>query len=683
MRPGRVARDRVVIASTRHEKGGVPVNTESNPTDARPFAKLRRGLFGAPRDLKDPRLFHKMALLPLLAWIGLGADGLSSSSYGPEEAFRVLGGHSYLSLVVGLATLLTVFIISFAYSKIIEHFPNGGGGYVVATHLVGKAAGLVSGCSLIIDYVLTIAVSVVACVNALGSFLPPWMQPYKIYAAAAFILILVLLNIRGVKESVKVLAPIFVIFLLTHVLLIGWGIVGGLPLLSGAAAKAGNDFSSDLAVLGAGGIAFIFLRAYSLGGGTYTGIEAVSNGLPVLREPKAKNGKRTMVYMAISLAVTAMGLFFCYFLNDVRPEAARTLNAVLAGRLFGESGAGAVLAAVTIFSEGALLLVAAQTGFIDAPRVMANMAVDDWLPRRFGAFSERLTMRNGIVIIGGAALVLVFATGASVQALIVMYAINVFLTFALSQLGMLRRALTHRERGSRWVWNAIVHGVGLLLCAGILIVTVAEKFGEGGWVTLAVTAIFICLCLLTRLHYRRVHRETQKLDRLLKDLPKTKFRHSQPVNPAQMTALQLVGNYSGLGLHTLLNILQAFPGQYRNVIFLSVAVVDQGVFKGTAGIDDCLKARRAELEKYVDMARSLGFAADYRLTAGTDLVESAVAMCLECRKEFPRSTVFSGRLAFRTERFYHRLLHNDTAHAVQRRLQWSGITNVILPIRME
>ncbi len=197
------------------------------------------------------------------------------------------------------------------------------------------------------------------------------------------------------------------------------------------------------------------------------------------------------------------------------------------------------------------------------------------------------------------------------------------------------------------------------------------------------TAGLVVLCALTRFHYARVQRETRKLDGLLDAVPRTKFRSRKPVDPRDMTAIQLVAEYSGLGLHTLLSILRAFPGQYRNVVFVSVAVVDQGSFKGASGVDDCLRERRADLGRYVDTARSLGFAADCRLEAGTDIVESAVRLCIETMKEFPRSTVFSGRLAFRTERFYHRLLHNDTALAVQRRLQWNGVTNVILPIRME
>src|SRR5512135_1387829 len=136
------------------------------------FSRIRRKFIGAPRDIQDTSIFHKISLIPVLAWIGLGADGLSSSSYGPEEAFRALGEHTYLAVFLALATALTVFIISYAYSRIIEHFPTGGGGYIVATHTLGEKAGVVSGCALLVDYMLTITVSIASCADALFSFLP-------------------------------------------------------------------------------------------------------------------------------------------------------------------------------------------------------------------------------------------------------------------------------------------------------------------------------------------------------------------------------------------------------------------------------------------------------------------------------------------------------------------------------
>jgi amino acid transporter len=173
------------------------------------LSKLWRRLVGAPQDLKQTSLFRKISLIPILAWIGLGADGLSSSSYGPEEAFKALGTHTYLAMLLVLATGLTVFTISYAYSRIIEHFPHGGGGYIVASHTLGSQAGVISGCALLVDYVLTITVSLASCADALRSFLPMAVHQYKMEFVVSLVLLLILLNLRGVKESVTVLAPIF------------------------------------------------------------------------------------------------------------------------------------------------------------------------------------------------------------------------------------------------------------------------------------------------------------------------------------------------------------------------------------------------------------------------------------------------------------------------------------------
>ncbi len=292
--------------------------------------KLKKILIGGPKSVEDPHIFHKISLVALLAWIGLGADGLSSSAYGPEEAFRALGSHTYLAIFLALATALTVFIISYSYSKIIEHFPHGGGGYLVASHTLGEKAGVISGSALLVDYVLTITVSVAACGDALFSFLPASLHHYKIAFSAILILVLVVLNLRGVKESVTALTPIFVTFFITHILLIGYGIFSHTFEVAPVIQNIHSGFQADLKTIGLVGVLAIFIRAYSLGAGTYTGIEAVSNGLQVMREPRVQTGKRTMALMAGSLAFTAGGLFLCYMLLRVEPVQGRTLNAVLA-----------------------------------------------------------------------------------------------------------------------------------------------------------------------------------------------------------------------------------------------------------------------------------------------------------------------------------------------------------------
>jgi amino acid transporter len=256
-------------------------------------------LIGPARDVRDPHIFHSLSLVAFLAWVGLGSDGLSSSCYGPEEAFLALGPHKYLAVFLAMLTALTVFIISASYSQTIDEFPTGGGGYLVASKLLGAYAGLTSGCALVIDYVLTISISIASGADAIFSFLPVDWLPYKFWVCILVVLILIGMNLRGVKESVLLLLPIFISFVIAHVFLITYALVVKAPLLPHVTAQAIHEVNHSVSTIGFAALAIIFLRAYSLGGGTYTGIEAVSNGLPILREPRTVTGKRTMIYMAV------------------------------------------------------------------------------------------------------------------------------------------------------------------------------------------------------------------------------------------------------------------------------------------------------------------------------------------------------------------------------------------------
>ncbi len=658
---------------------------EDNAPQQRLLRRISTKIIGRPRNINDPSIFHKLSLIALLSWIGLGADGLSSSSYGPEEAFKAIAGHTYLAIFLAIATAVTVFIISYTYSKIIEQFPHGGGGYIVATHTLGKSAGVVSGSALLIDYILTITVSIAACGDAIFSFLPLEYHQYSLVFKIALIFILILLNLRGIKESVTVLAPIFLLFIITHILLLGYGIFSQTSAIGSHINQFSTGLNGDIQVIGLLGILAIFLRAFSLGGGTYTGIEAVSNGLPVMREPKVKTGKRTMMYMAISLSLVAGALFFCYYLLDIQPVQGQTLNAVLATNLFSGWPAGIAIAAVIIFSEGLLLFVAAQTGFIDGPRVMANMAVDSWFPKKFAALSERLTMRNGVLVMGLAALVLMVTTNGSIAFLVIMYAINVFLTFSLSQVGMAKFTIKNRKKKEHWIRYLLIFIIGFLLCFTILIVTIYEKIGEGGWLTLIITLAVIIICYLIRSHYHKIKKAMKKFDEvlLLSSIHLVGHPNTKPVNPKHMTAVILVTGYSGYGVNTFLSLIRSFPGLYKNIIFVSIAEIDSGSFKGAEEIEALKTSVQNSLLKYVILAQRLGFSADYRMDVGTDVVETASHLCESIAEEFPKVMFFTAKLVFRHETIFHKILHNETAFSVQRRLQWKGLPVVILPVRID
>ncbi len=667
------------------EAGPISPDPDSTSAERDEPSIVRRGwrfIIGAPRSLYDRQLFHRLSLIPFLAWVGLGADGLSSSAYGPEEAFRTLGDHTYLAVALAAVMASTVFLISAAYSRIIEQFPHGGGGYVVATKLLGPKLGLTSGSALLVDYVLTITVSIAAAGDALFSFLPLAWQSAKLPVEAGLILGLTALNIRGVRESVVALAPVFLLFIVTHVIVIAGGLIGHAPELPTTARAVADGFSSGAATLGMGGMLLLFVHAYSLGGGTYTGIEAVSNGLAIMREPRVQTAKRTMVYMATSLAFTATGLLVCYLLWGIHHVEGKTMNAVLVERLASGFPLANVFVIVTLVAEGALLVVAAQAGFLDGPRVLANMAVDSWAPHRFAALSDRLTTQNGIVLMGAASLAALLYTGGDVRAIVVMYSINVFLTFSLSMFGMAADWIRHRRERANWRRRTVLFSVGFLLCATILTITVMEKFSEGGWITLAVTGSVIGLCLMIRRHYRTVARMVTKLFSELGDIPQVPAADLPPFDPQRPTAAVLVGSYGGLGIHTTLNIFRVFPGHFANLVFLSVGVIDSGEFKGGSSVEDLRARTQSTVDRYVELAKGLGIPASSRIAIGTDAVEEAEKLALGLVRELPKTTFFSGQLIFQRERWYQRFLHNETAFAVQRRLQWAGQTMVIIPARV-
>src|SRR5438874_5242403 len=633
-----------------------PSSAQPQPSsEAEPVAplsswqKFKRVLLGGPKDIEDPQLFHALSLAAFLAWVGLGADGLSSSSYGPEEAFKNLGDHRYLAVFLALASAITVFIISAAYTKIIEHFPFGGGGYIVTSRLIGPRAGVVSGAALLIDYVLTCTTSVAAGGEAIFSNFPREWHVWKLPVELAAIAALTILNLRGVKESIRVLLPIFLTFLLTHVILIGGSVGFHLGRADEVARSVSNGLSHDLGTMGFIALALLFLRAYSLGAGTYTGIEAVSNGLSIMREPRVLTGKRTMVYMSISLAVTAGGIILGYLLMGVHPVAGKTMNYALADMLAGGLHLGPIpfghwYVVVTIASEALLLFVAAQAGFIAGPRVMANLAQDSFLPHRFSALSDRLTMQNGVLLMGIASFLMLLYTKGSVDALVVMYAINVFITFALSQLGMIRywKKLETQKRHPERRRPVAIAVTCSGLCAFLLIVNVLEKFAEGAWLTVVVTGALVAVCMVIKRHYNGVFARLKRLDEILGALPSSGSTKELVIEKRKPTAVMLVGGFSGLGIHSLLTVMKLFPRYFANVVFMSIGVVDSATFQGVEEVDRVRDETEEALKKYVALARGLGIPSDYRMSMGTEAISECERLAGEVARDYERSLVCAG-----------------------------------------
>lgn len=648
------------------------------------FDRMRRLVIGSPRDLTDRSVFHRVSLIAIFAWVGLGADGLSSSCYGPEEAFKALGGYTHLAVFVALASVATVLIISASYSQIINLFPNGGGGYLVASKLISPAAGAVSGCALVIDYVLTISISVASGADALFSLIPVEWQAWKLAAALAAIGVLLLLNLRGVKESVLPLVPVFFLFLLTYAITVGWALVANAGRAGEVLDATVTDVRTASGELGVLGLLLLLMRAYSTGAGTYTGIEAVSNGLPILREPRVSTGRTTMRYMAISLAATVGGLLIAYLLLDVTPREGMTLNAVLVHDVSSGWNAttAAIFVAATLASEAALLFVAAQAGFIDGPRVLANMAIDRLAPSRFALLSERLVNQNGILLMALAAAAVLWLTGGSVALLVVLYSINVFITFTLSQVGMVSHWWNVRRTDPAWKRGFWINGVGATLTAAILLSMVIVKFHDGGWITLIFTACMAGVAFLIRGHYARVRAQLNRLDdqaeALTRLLPEQRVARARGAG----TAVILVNGFNGLGLHTLMNVVRTFGGQFGRYVFLSVGVVDSGTFKGADEIDRLRQHTAEQAGRYARLVESLGCEAEILTEIGTDAAQTIGELADQVVAKHPGATFFGGQLVFRRDGWLTRLLHNAVVFAVQQRLFQRGCAMTIVPIRV-
>ena len=651
------------------------------------FLKIRRLVTGAPHDPLNPETRRHILLIAFLAWVGLGADGLSSSAYGPELGYLALGQHTHLALYLAIVTAVTVFIISLAYNQVIELFPTGGGGYKVATRLIGPYAGLVSGTALIVDYVLTIAISIASGTDALFSLLPLNAQPFKSSVEIGLIVLLTVLNLRGMKESIKVLLPIFLGFVITHVLLILYGIIAHAERLPALVSDTLNETASLSQEMGWVFVAALFLRAYSLGGGTYTGLEAVSNNVNMLAEPRVKTGQWTMFYMATSLAFTAGGIILLYLLWDAAPAPGQTLNAVTFASIMsnwqwqGMDFSGPLLLIVMIL-EGGLLFVAANTGFLGGPAVLANMAADSWVPRQFLHLSGRLVTQNGILLMGLAALAILLWSDGAVGLLVILYSINVFLTFSISLLGLCIYWVSKRKTGN-WLRRLLLSLLGFIVTAGMLIIMVMEKFTEGGWVAMLITALVVSVCLLIRRHYREVREQLRKVDKLFALKPIAPLETPPELDPEQPTAVFLVGKSRGTGMHTLLWVQRLFPGHFKNFIFLSVGEVDSKSYGGDTALDRLQHGVENSLSYYVNFCHHHHLAATYHQAYGTDPIEELTTLSEKVIRDFPNSVFFASKLIFVHDNWITRWLHNQTALAMQRRLHLRGMQMVILPMKLE
>ncbi len=650
---------------------------------------IKHFFLGKPLDPFAKDMRSHIALIAFFAWIGLGADGISSSAYGPEEAFVALGAHKELAVFLALATGVTVFLIALAYMQVIELFPQGGGGYRVATKLLSAKAGLVAGSAMIVDYILTIAISIASAVDSFFSVLPKEFQPYKMGMEIFLVLVLVQMNLRGMKESIKILMPIFLGFIFTYAVIIIYGIAShsaGLPDLFPNAIKDSQNMAEKVGWVG---VLAIFLKAFSMGGGTYTGLESITNNVHSMAEPRIRTGKITMIMVACSLAFMATGTILLYLLWDVKKVAGETMNATTFAKVTADWMIGGVnlsepIVGVAMFLTAGLLFVAGNTGFIAGPSVLANMAVDRWMPHMFSALSSRLVTKNGILLMGGAAICALLITGGVVSVLVVLYSINVFLTFSLALAGICRYRWRRRRRLEHLV-RLIIPFLAFIVCASILMVTLFEKFLDGGWMTVVITGLIIALGLGVKRHYVRVqHRIETSEEELEAMLEATcpKVQELYKLDSTKPTAVFFVSETSATGTHTLLWVLRSFPQMFHNFLFVSVGEIDTEEFVDQQKWNNLRRDTKKVLKDYVDFCEERGMPSTYYHAYGTDVVEQLTDLTYKISERFPHSIFFSTKFIADDENFFTQMLHNQTAYIMQRRLHNMGKAMIIVPMKL-
>jgi len=262
-----------------------------------------------------------------------------------------------------------------------------------------------------------------------------------------------------------------------------------------------------------------------------------------------------------------------------------------------------------------------------------------------------------------------------------MYSINIFLTFSLSQLGMVRYWLKERRRRKPVARGLAINSFALVLCLAILAGTIYHKAAQGGWVTIVVTSVVICTCFWIRRYYREAMSSLRRLEEIVPALPGVD-RRTPALDKSQPTAVIFVGGYSGLGIHALFTVQRLFAGHFKNFVFVSVGVIDAAAMHGIEEVDRLRQATRAGLQRYVVLAEKFGYPAAYRMAVATDAIDEGETLAKSTAEEFPRSIFFLGNLVFHKERWFHRILHNQTAYRLQRRLQFAGLNAMVLPVRV-
>ena len=462
------------------------------------LGQVKRLIVGAPI---PSRLAHHERFSRITGLAVLSSDALSSVAYATEEILRVLtiGGLAALSLVtpIGAVIATVMIVVVFSYRQTIHAYPSGGGAYIVAKDNLGRAPSLVAAASLLIDYVLTVSVSIAAGVAAITSAFPQW-HDHAVALCLVFVVLLMLGNLRGIRESAQLFAGPTYFFIVSILLMIA---VGAWRYLSGGiqpVAPLEHPLPEGTTLLPL----FVLLTAFSNGCTALTGVEAVSNGVPAFRPPESRNAASTLVAMAVLAITMFIGITLLAHAYAIVPSDTETVVSQIARATFG--GRGWPYYAVQAATM-AILVLAANTAYADFPRLASIMARDRFLPRQFMNQGDRLAFSNGILILSVLASVLLLVFEGDTHALIPLYMIGVFVSFTLSQAGMVIHWRRLRERG--WKSSAVINGIGAVVTGVVLAIVAMTKAAEGAWIIIVMIPVLVGIFEITRRHYNRVASE--------------------------------------------------------------------------------------------------------------------------------------------------------------------------------
>ena len=487
------------------------------------FSKLKGFFIGRPlksgKEGEDGHLLTKLQALAMLS-----SDALSSIAYGPEQVVLVLAsvsvGAIWWSLPIGIVVLVLLASLTISYRQVIHAYPQGGGAYMVTTENLSPTAGLIAGGSLLVDYMLTVAVSVASGADAITSAIPV-LHPYNLHISVLLVLLLMLMNLRGLKESAtSLMVPVY-LFIVSTLLLIGFGF---LQIMTGnleyhATAHIGTSITGVSLIL--------LLRAFTSGSASLTGVEAISNSVPFFKKPKAHNAATTLSIMALILGIMFAGITFLNYWIGIVPVKGVTTLAQMAQAILGSSPLGRILFYVFQLSTALILAVAANTGFSAFPVLSYNMAKNKYMPHMYMEKGDRLSYSNGIFTLAFGAITLLFIFKGNTERLIPLYTIGVFVPFALSQTGM----VVHwkKKYGNNFFKHSIANILGAIICYGIVLILLLFRLRDI-WPFFPIIIVLTWLFLSIKQHYNRVAKQLRLHD------------HIERQNYTGNTVIVLVGN---------------------------------------------------------------------------------------------------------------------------------------------